>query len=99
MYWTDLLRFIAALVFVLSLMGGLAFFLKKMGLSNGTALSGGKRRLKIIETLPIDHRRKILLIQRDEAQHLILLGPNSESVIETGIETSHDTKNETNHET
>ncbi len=88
MAWTDLLRFLAALLFVLSLMGGLALVLKKTGLATGAVLTSGKKRLKILETLPLDARRKMVLVQRDDKQHLILLGPNSDSVIETGIKTN-----------
>ena len=50
----DYLKFFFALIFVLSLMGGLAYVLKRFGLTQGGVTSGKKRRLKIIETLTIE---------------------------------------------
>jgi flagellar protein FliO/FliZ len=86
MDWQDYLKFFAALLFVLSLMGGLAFVLKKLGYGQGGTLTAGKKRLKIIEVLPLDARRKAIILERDNTtQHLVLLGPSGETVIETNI--------------
>lgn len=82
----DYLKFFAALVFVLSLMGGLAFVLKKLGYGQGGMRTPGKKRLKIVEVLPLDARRKAVILERDNTtQHLVLLGPAGETVIETNI--------------
>lgn len=83
------LRFGAALVFVLVLMGGLALLMKKFG--QGHPLTDPrKRRLKIIEVLPLDPRRRALLLRRDNREHLVILGPNGETLIESGIESPQD---------
>ncbi len=83
----DFIRMLAALVFVLGLMGALALALKKMGLSGVIErhTPGAKKRLRIVEALPIDGRRRIVLLQRDDTQHLVILGASGETVIETGI--------------
>jgi flagellar protein FliO/FliZ len=84
----DLLRLIAALAFVLALMGGLALALKKLGLGGvgaGPGAGRGKKRLEVLETLPLDARRRAVLLRRDEAEHLVILGPNGETLIESGI--------------
>ncbi len=86
----DYLKFFFALLFVLSLMGGLAFILKRLGYGQGNIMSGTKRRLKIIETLPIDARHKAVLIQRDDTQHLVVLGNSGDTVIETNIKKPKD---------
>ncbi len=78
-------RMLAALIFVLALMGGLAFFLRKLGLSGPAVNLQGKRHLKIIESLPLDARRRLVLVQCYEEQHLVILGPSGETVIKTGI--------------
>lgn len=80
------LKFLAALIFVLSLMGGLAYIMKRLGWGSGGIISPNKKRLKTVEILPLDARRKAVLIQRDDTQHLVLLGPSGETVIETNIQ-------------
>lgn len=82
----DYIKFFVALIFVLSLMGGLTYILKRIGPGGSSALlSTGKRRLKIIESLPLDARRKAMIIQRDNRQHLVILSPSGETVVETNI--------------
>ncbi|MCB1682486.1 MAG: flagellar biosynthetic protein FliO [Rhodospirillales bacterium] len=83
-------RMLAALVFVLALMGGLAFVLKKLGLSGPPGTLAGKKRLKVIESLPLDMRRRLVLIQCDDEQHLVILGPAGETLIKTGIAVRND---------
>ena len=82
----DYLKFFAALALVLGMMGGLALILKKVGLGNVGIMPADKRRLKIVEILPLDARRKALILRRDDKEHLVILGANSETVIETNIE-------------
>ena len=82
---SQLLRLLAALLFVLALMGGLALVLRKLGLTQTVSKSAGKRRLNLLESLPLDSRRRAVLLERDDIQHLLILGPNGETVIETGI--------------
>jgi len=90
MDYQDYLKFLAALVLVLSLMGGLAFVLKRLGYGQMSMISPKNKRLKIVEVLPLDARRKAMIIERDDAQHLVLLGTSSETVIETNIEKPKD---------
>jgi len=83
----EFLRMIFALLFVVALMGGFAYLLKRLGLNGAMAANEGKtkKRLKLIETLQLDARRRLVLVQRDDVQHLLIIGANEESVIETGI--------------
>jgi len=85
MEYTDYLKFLLAFVFVLALMGGLAFILKKLGLDRTGGLVGSKRRLKIIEVMNIDAKHKAALIQCDDKQHLMLLNANGDTIIESNI--------------
>ena len=82
---TDYIKMIVALLFVLALMAGLTLILKKLGLQ-GKTLSTGKKRLKIVEILPLDARRRLMLIQRDDVQHLVITNGTSETLVETNIE-------------
>ncbi len=81
----QIIRLVLALAFVLALMGGLALLLKRFGLSTGMASSSGEKRLKVVEALPLDARHRAILLQRDDKQHLVILGPNSETVVENDI--------------
>lgn len=92
--WGALLKMVAALILVLGLMGGLTMLLRKLGLSGHVRTSGRTPRLKFVESVPLDNRRRLALVQRDDVQHLVIFGPNGETVIETGItpkdNSSHD---------
>ena len=87
----EIIRVMAAFIFVMALMGGFLYVLRKMGFAAQN--TGGKKRLKVVEVLYLDSRRKLAIVQRDDKQHLLVLGPNSETVIETNIESPQDTGN------
>ena len=100
MDYVDYLKFFFALIFVLALMGGLAYILKRVGWGQGRISPLGqknKKRLKIVEILPIDARRKAVILQRDNTQHLVLLSSTGETVLETNIKAPKDIDNETKH--
>lgn len=82
----QILRMIMALGFVLLLMGSLVFLLKKLGIAQETKIqSGDKKRLKIIESLPLDARRRLVIIQCDQEEHLVILSANGETVIKQNV--------------
>lgn len=86
-------RFLLALLFVLGLIGLLAFLLRRFGFGairvspafRGKG-RGVEKRLAIVEVAPVDARRRLVLLRRDNTEHLVLLGTNSELLIESGIE-------------
>lgn len=80
------LNFILALVFVLGLIGLCAWAYRRFagGMGLGRRL-GGQGRLDVVEVRPLDARRKLVLVRRDRTEHLLLLGPTSECVVESGI--------------
>lgn len=78
---------LAALAAVLGLIAAIAWGAKRYGVAGiaaGARLGGRERRLRIVEILPLDARRRLVLIRRDGVEHLILTGPGSDLVIETG---------------
>lgn len=88
MMWAELpelVRVIAALAFIIALMGGLSMLLKHFGLVEGRVVRGKEPRLKVLETLPLDGRRRLCLLQCDEKQHLVILGPNGETVLDSDV--------------
>lgn len=81
MEWETYLRTVAALVFVLALISGVAWFLRRFGMGGGLVRRGA-RRLAVTEILPIDSRRKLVLVRRDGVEHLLLVGGTSDLVVE-----------------
>lgn len=72
----DLLRAAIALLFVLGLIAIMTWLARRMQLP-GFVTSGSGRRLKLVETLVLDPRHKVVLLQADEAEHLLVLGPGA----------------------
>lgn len=81
----QLIRFFAALILVVGLMVGLGLVMRKINAGSGLTGPGQKRRLRVVESLPLDHRRRMVLIRRDDREHLVILGPTGETVVESGI--------------
>ncbi len=88
MEYADYMRFFFALMFVVGLIGGTAVLARRFGLAPGTATGGraSKKRLEIVESLTLDTKRRMIIVRRDNQEHLILLGTESETIVETSFE-------------
>jgi flagellar protein FliO/FliZ len=83
---SDYLRFMLALAFVLGLILGAAVLAKRFGIGNQAPMRlRGQKRLAIVESMALDTRHRLLLVRRDQTEHLIVIGATSDLVIETGI--------------
>ena len=93
MEFSGYLRFLLALVFVIGLIGVFTVLARRMGFGFPAAAlkKSANRRLSVVEAAPLDGRRRMILIRRDDTEHLILLGPNSELVVESGIKANTET--------
>ena len=80
------LKFVLALVFVLGLIAALAWTARRFGLGGKLVPNTGRRRLSVSEVMPLDARRKLVLLRRDGTEHLVLLGPGPDLLLESGIE-------------
>jgi flagellar protein FliO/FliZ len=80
------LRFVLALVFVLALIGLIAWVGRRAGWI-GRVVPGISRagRIGVVEAVSIDSKRRLVLLRRDGVEHLVLVGPTSEVVVEQGI--------------
>lgn len=84
---STILKFFSAFVFVLALIGVGAWLWRRFGAGGLSAASarGRQARLGVIEAAAVDSRRRIVLVRRDNVEHLIMLGGPSDVVIETNI--------------
>ncbi len=85
MQLADYLNFAIALALVVALILGLAWAVKRFGLGGPLVRglpSGAGRRLAVVEVLTLDPRRKLVLVRRDEREHLLLLGAGADLLVE-----------------
>ena len=78
---------VAAILFVIAL-GALVVWAFKTFFGRPSAhgfLRPRDKRLGVVETASVDARRKLLLVRRDDVEHLIIVGGPVDMVIETGI--------------
>lgn len=81
-------RFFLALGFVLLLIAGLAALVRRSGLGSRLTLgpaASAERRLALVEVRPLDAKRKLVLLRRDDREHLVLLGIGGDLLIESDI--------------
>jgi flagellar protein FliO/FliZ len=80
-------KFLIAFVIVLALIGGVAWLVRRFGtgrLSTSSA-RGRQARLGVIEATAVDSRRRLVLVRRDNVEHLIMLGGPTDVVVEANI--------------
>ncbi|NVO12721.1 MAG: flagellar biosynthetic protein FliO [Rhodoplanes sp.] len=80
-------KFFIAFVIVLALIGGVAWLVRRFssgGLGSASA-RGRQARLGVIEATAVDSRRRLVLVRRDNVEHLIMLGGPTDVVVEANI--------------
>ena len=82
-----LLRFGLALIAVLGLIGLLAL-VARLRLGSATLGGAGKRRLAVVESTALDGRTRLVLVRRDDREHLIAIHPAGVTTIESGMPTA-----------
>ena len=80
----DLLQSVLALGFVLALILVVAWLVRRFALDRNWHRKGGdKQRLQLVERLTIDPKRQLVLVRRDDKEHLLMLGQNEALVVES----------------
>jgi flagellar protein FliO/FliZ len=85
----DLLRYFAALLIVLGLLGGFAVVARRAGWTGALPGLGGlaprpsDRRLGVREALVLDPRRRVVIIRADDTEHVLLLGAERELLLDS----------------
>lgn len=79
------MSFIIALAIVFGLIGLVLFVLRQL---TGNRISTGRNRqprIAVMDAMHIDQRRRLLLVRRDNVEHLILVGGPTDVVVEQAI--------------
>jgi len=82
----EILRILFGLIAVIGLIALAALAAQKLGLASASGGFVRKRRLALVESLALDARRRVAIIKCDGAEHLIILGATSETVIERNLD-------------
>jgi flagellar protein FliO/FliZ len=79
-------NFIIAFVFVLLLIGAAAWLVRRFGTTAIDAAARGRQpRLAVVDSAAVDGRRKLVIIRRDNVEHLLMIGGPSDVVVETNL--------------
>ncbi|SMQ66458.1 Flagellar biogenesis protein FliO [Devosia lucknowensis] len=81
-----ILTVVFALGIVLVLIVLAVWLLKWISSLSGNAVRGRNKRLAVVDTLSLDQKRQLVIIRRDDVEHLILVGGPQDLVVESGIE-------------
>jgi flagellar biogenesis protein FliO len=76
-------------VLVLIVLGVWALKLVTRGATTGIGRARSQRRLSVIEQVQVDPKRQLLIIRRDNVEHVILTGGPQDLLVESGIPVEH----------
>lgn len=83
-----LARTLGALGIVLGLLAGALWLVRRYDISLPGRVGAGPapgRRVTIVERVQLDARRSLVLLRRDDREHLVVLLPDGLALIESGI--------------
>jgi flagellar protein FliO/FliZ len=73
-------------VVLILIVGGFWLIRRLFGTRLGTAMTRGRQpRLAVIDAAAVDGRRRLVLIRRDNVEHLLMIGGPSDIVVESSI--------------
>jgi flagellar protein FliO/FliZ len=80
-------QFFLAFVIVLGLIGATAWAVRRFGAGRlgGGGLRGRQPRLAVIDYASVDGRRRLILVRRDNVEHLVMIGGPTDVVVEANI--------------
>jgi flagellar protein FliO/FliZ len=82
-----IVRFVVAFVIVLALIGATFWVIRRFGGARvgSSAQRGRQPRLAVIDAAPVDGRRRLVLVRRDNVEHLLMIGGPADIVVEQNI--------------
>jgi hypothetical protein len=81
------LKFFLAFVIVLALIGVTAWLVRRFGADRfgGSSARGRQPRLAVVDAAAVDGRRRLVIIRRDNVEHLLMIGGPTDVVVEQNI--------------
>ena len=81
------LKFFIAFVIVLALIGVTAWLVRRFGAERfgGSSARGRQPRLAVVDAAAVDGRRRLVIIRRDNVEHLLMIGGPTDVVVEQNI--------------
>jgi flagellar protein FliO/FliZ len=87
------LKYIVGLLIVLGLIALVALLARRLGMvPRATRDPSAPRRLSITDVISVDAKRRLVLVKRDDREHLLLLGPERDIVVERNISVNENTE-------
>ena len=82
-----IVRFVVAFVIVLGLIALTFWLIRRFGGTRvGTMAARGRQpRLAVVDAAPVDGRRRLVLVRRDNVEHLLMIGGPTDIVVEENI--------------
>lgn len=79
-------RFFVAFLIVLGVIGAIWWIVRRFGRGRlGASTRGRQPRLAVIDYASVDNRRRLILVRRDNVEHLLMIGGPSDIVVEPNI--------------
>lgn len=80
-------QFFLAFIIVLALLGAMFWVLRRFGSGRlgSVGLRGRQPRLAVIDYASVDGRRRLILVRRDNVEHLVMIGGPTDVVVESNI--------------
>src|ERR1700726_180298 len=80
-------RFFLAFLIVLGSIGAFAWAVRRFGSGRlgGASSRGRQPRLGVIDYASVDARRRLILVRRDNVEHLLMIGGPTDVVVEANI--------------
>jgi hypothetical protein len=79
-------QFLLLFLIILGVIGGIWWTVRRFGSGRlGTGTRGRQPRLAVIDYASVDNRRRLILVRRDNVEHLLMIGGPSDIVVEPNI--------------
>jgi flagellar protein FliO/FliZ len=79
-------RFFVAFLIVLGVIGAIWWTVRRFGSGRlGSSARGRQPRLAVIDYASVDNRRRLILVRRDNVEHLLMIGGPTDIVVEPNI--------------